>query len=850
MFYIFVSTMFRPTFAPSLIIVESPAKCAKIEKYLGAGYKCMASYGHIRELPSLECIDIDNRFQVQFKMTDNKVKLANLEKIKKAVRTAREVILATDDDREGEAIAWHLCEVLGLNVATTQRIVFHEVTEKALTEAIRHPRTIHMPLVSAQRTRQILDVLVGFKVSPALWKFISKPKGRKHVLSAGRCQSPALKLVYEHSRKRETAVSQITYCITGTFTPAHISFPLSTSFDSEEDVVSFLSESARFSHTFHREKATHHTRTPPRPFTTSRLQQSASNSLHFSPKETMSLCQTLYENGYITYMRTDSSAYSEEFWEMAKHWIERHLGEDFFFHHGEKETPRTAVKTNTADADAPREAHEAIRPTNLDMLFLPDEMGVREKRMYQFIWKNAVESCSTSAQFSRICHIISAPQGREYKLSVEQPVYEGWLKVGKYIQFQISSQKEAADHSSHLREEATVTATQCDEGLDADADADYEHVVVPGAVVPYEDRLNYLSLIPCGSEVSFHHLHSTPVQKGILPHYTEAKLVRLLEEKGIGRPSTFSSLVDKIQERGYVKVENVAGTKYDCKEYSLHAGKGDIDVQVVQKEFGAEKRKVVIQPLGVVVMEFLNEHFAPLFRYEYTSAMECGLDAVAKEEQDGVSMCASCNAEVDALIGQLNDTHKMEYVVDEQNTYIIGRNGPVLRHVEEKEGKELVSFHSVKKDLDKGKLERGEYEAEDIVDDETNDLNDPTKSRVSIGRYEDKELFLRKGKYGWYALWGKNTRSLRTLGNRPIVNVRFEEVVSELNQGSKMVREISANLSIRRGERGDYLYYKTPKMKKPIFKEVRSFATDVRQDYRLCRLDVLKVWAKEKYGLE
>lgn len=830
----------QPTaFAPSLVIVESPAKCAKIEKYLGAGYKCMASYGHIRELPSLDCIDAEHDFQVRYTMTDNKVKLANLERIKKAVRTSREVILATDDDREGEAIAWHLCEVLGLNPATTQRIVFHEVTEKALAEAVRRPRTIYMPLVSAQKTRQILDVLVGFKVTPVLWKYVSKPKntrGNKHVLSAGRCQSPALKLVYDHHCEREKRVGHTYYKVTGYFTPAHAPFVLSTPFEEETDVVAFLNESMGFIHEYQREKATQHTRAPPLPFTTSRLQQSASNALHYSPKETMNLCQTLYENGYITYMRTDSSNYSEEFWEMAREWIGRQWGEDYFVRRGEKSDATADTDTDTPDAT--REAHEAIRPTHLEVLHLPDEMGVREGRLYQFIWKNAVESCMAAALFSRTKHLITAPQFRKYEFIVESLVYEGWLNVSKHVHLQNATRKPS--HSGiHIAEPDEDPNIEITEGPEQAVD-----------VVAYEDKWNYLSLIPSGSSVSFHHIQATAHMKGTLPYYTEAKLVRMLEEKGIGRPSTFSSLVDKIQERGYVKVGDVAGTTYECREYTLPSGAKEVVVQTVQREFGREKRKMVIQPLGIVVMEFLNEHFAPLFQYDYTSRMEGGLDAVAKGHANGVEMCALCNAEVDALIGQMNATHKIEYSVDENNTYMIGRNGPVLKHVEEKDGKEVVSFHSVRKDLDREKLERGEYALEDVVEDETNDLHDPLKSRVALGQYEDKELFLRKGKYGWYALWGKNTRALRTLGNRPIENIRLEEVIAELNQGSKVVREISANLSIRKSNRGDYLFYKTPKMKKPIFKDIRSFGSDTQLDYHHCRLDLLKSWVREKHGLE
>ena len=305
---------------PTLVIVESPAKCKKIESYLGSGYECVASFGHLRKLKSLSCIDIENNFKPKFEIVDDDKKQKHVDFLRKKIATSYEIVLATDDDREGEAIAWHICDLFKLPVETTKRIIFHEITEKAIQSAITHPKTIDMKKVNSQIARQIMDLLVGYKISPMLWKLITK-KSESGGLSAGRCQTPALKLVYENQLEIDNSPPKTVYNTTGHFTTNFIPFELNKQFDFEDEISSFLEESVNTEHIFTRTNPTKIFKQPPEPLTTSRIQQLASNEMHISPKETMKICQTLYEQGYITYMRTDSKKYSSEFLEDVKRYL-------------------------------------------------------------------------------------------------------------------------------------------------------------------------------------------------------------------------------------------------------------------------------------------------------------------------------------------------------------------------------------------------------------------------------------------------------------------------------------------------------------------------------------------------
>ena len=784
----------------SLVIVESPAKCKKIEEYLGPGYKCIATYGHLRELPSLKNIDIENNFKPTYIIIDNAIKKKQIEILRKEIKKADEVILGLDGDREGEKISFCVAQLFNLDINKTKRITFNEITETAIRNAIQNPRTIDMNIVNAQQARQILDVLVGFKVSPVLWKLVSQPKGKDNALSAGRCQTPALKLVYENQKEIDESTERKVYNTTGYFTNLNLPFELNKQIEDEDDMIDFLDKSADFSHIYTCSQPIKVLKQPPEPFTTSRLQQVASNELHYSPKETMRICQLLYEGGYITYMRTDSKTYSVEFMDSAKEYIRKTYDAQYI---GQlldgkcddnivKDAVKKRSKKKENKTEFAQEAHEAIRPTNISLQNLPEEMDSKEKKMYKLIWTNTLESCMTPASFYSITASISAPENSKYSYTTELIDFPGW----KIVENKFSRENK-----------------------------DYQ----------------YLQIITSNVAIQHKKIYSKVTIKGSKSHYTEAKLVQLLEEKGIGRPSTFSSLIDKIQERGYVKKEDIKGKEIICRDFELEDG--EICEIQNKREFGNEKSKLVIQPLGIIVMEFLDKHFNKLFNYEYTSLLESALDKIAKGEIIWFEVCSSCNKEVDNLIELIKDETKIEFQIDDNNTYMIGKYGPVIKCVEEKDGKEEVIFKSVKKDLDISKLKIGEYELDDIIEQ-----NKTGNIQYNLGKYEGKDVILRKGKFGLYTSWGDNSKTLKELGNRPIENITIEEVIAILEKGSGIVRVINTNLTIRKGPKGDYIFYKNSKMKKPIFYDIKSFTTETKEDYKTCDINILKSWISEKYN--
>ena len=825
---------------PVLLIVESPAKCKKIEEYLGPGYKCLASFGHLRELPSLECINFQDSYRPTFKIIDNAQKKKQIITLRNAINDSSEVILATDDDREGEAIAWHLCQLFDLNVERTKRIVFHEITESALKKAIQSPRTIDMHLVEAQQCRQILDLMVGFKVSPVLWKYISR--NAENSLSAGRCQTPALKLIYDNQQEIDHNPSTKIYNITGYFTSKNIPFELNTSIENDEEkVTDFLNDSIDFSHLYSCSQPTKGYKVTPEPFTTSRLQQVASNELHYSPKETMKLCQTLYEAGHITYMRTDSKIYSEPFVESAKTWIGKEYGDAYFSENPEQLTCRSEEKPvkkskgkekeKEKEKNLAQEAHEAIRPTHIEIKSFGEDsnLGPKERKMYSLIWRNTVESCMSRASYFSVTASITSPKinGLEktckYSYSCEKMDFLGWKIVSK-----------KSDSAS-------------------------------------PDYFQYLQTLGQNKPMPYQKITAKTSLKNQLLHYTEARLVQLLEEKGIGRPSTFSALVDKIQERGYVKKQDVQGKSLVCNDYELSAG--EIYETEVTKEFGNEKNKLVIQPTGIIVLEFLMRHFSDVFNYDYTRMMEEDLDQIAKGIKLRPQVCKMCDETLEEKMLVLKeDTRekKLEYAIDENHFYIIGKHGPVIKKVESKSKKGSkkpnVSFLPLKPNIqiDLSKLEKGGYTLSDLTDTDT-DKKDGRKKKDEkpLGEWEGNPVYLKKGKFGLYLCFedrekGTSTKSLSSFGNRPLESITWEQIKDLLeqgedsnNNGSGLIRKITDSISIRKSKKGeDYLFYKTEKMKRPQFFDIKKFGQEFKEmDYQTCDLGLLLQWIKDKYSI-
>ena len=786
---------------PSLVIVESPAKCSKIQQYLGNCYKVIASYGHLRELNSIKNITFNNNNTVdlKFDIISNKIKRKQIEVIKNEIKKCDEVILASDSDREGEAIAWHICQLFNLDVNKCKRIVFNEVTETAINHAIKNPRTINMDLVHAQQARQVLDLLVGFKISPVLWKFITY--NAKNSLSAGRCQTPALALVYDNQIEINEQEKKKNYNTIGYFTTLNLPFELNKRFEKEAELSKFLELCKTHDYLYKCTAPTKVNKTQPEPFTTSKLQQTVSNELRYSPKETMKLCQSLYEGGYITYMRTDSKTYSKDFVDSVKPYVlsnydAKYLRNDIDTLVSNSKPPTKKKSTSKSTKKAlTQDAHEAIRPTNILTTCLNGKVGNKEARVYKLIWENTLESCMSKAVYHSIKSTVSAPNELLFQKNTEQVYFPGWNIV---------------KNKNKLK----------------------------------NDDFVYLQTIPNDTIINYRRIRSTVTITNMKSHYTEAKLVQLLEEKGIGRPSTYSMLLDKIQERSYVKKEDIAGEKIECKDYELLDN--TIKQTTEERVFGNEKNKLVITSLGMIVMKFLREHFSELFKYEYTKNMEDDLDIISKGEGNMYTLCNDCNQSMENLISNLRGKAKVEFKIDDNHTYMVGKYGPVIKCVENTDdNQETISYKSVKHNIDLKKLENQEYAVADII----LDLSDKKNDNI-LGVYDNENVFLKKSKYGIYIQWGKNTKSLKPLKNKNMETITLEDVLPFLESGSNIVRDITENISIRNGPRGHYIYFKTAKMKKPKFFDIKKFNLQYTElDYTTCDIELFQNWCKDTYKI-
>lgn len=815
-----------------LLIVESPSKCAKIESYLGEKYKCVSSKGHIREIDGLSNINVKDQFQIEY--TTIKEKKDHVDALKKTVAKypAANVLLATDDDREGEAIAWHICQVCGLDVLSTKRIVFHEITQPALLEAVANPARINLSLVAAQQARQVLDMVVGFKISPLLWRHIGG--NRKNALSAGRCQTPALRLVDDHHVAYKTAISRgacQVHRVAGTFTNKCLQFQLETDFASQEDLAKFLELSKTFEHRLSLSPARPSTKSPPKPFNTSRLLQIASNQLRLSPKTTMNLCQTLYQSGLITYMRTDCQKYSRVFLEKCATYIRSGFGDERYV--GE------FAPLELIDASMP---HEAIRVTNLALQKFtnPDAHLVR---LYGLIWRNTVASCMSPAKYSVVDACITAPKApslsaaAKYKYIVETPLFLGWRRL----------------------EISDATETQSgDSGL-----------------------LMYLEQIAkSGKPVSWSLIESKVAMDSRAPsHYTEASLINALEELGIGRPSTFSTIVETIQERGYVRKTNVPGIRQKCVEWKLRPDA--LEKLESDRIFGEEKDKLIIQPTGELVLEFLLKHFDDCFSYGYTKSMEDELDAVASQP-DSIAMenwhqiCKRCFDDITERSKPLARQAKQTFSLADSSEYVLLFNsyGASLKRTAEN-GKIEYAKVRTDADIELEKAKRGEYTVAELIWREDNGC---------LGTYQGHSVYLKKGKYGPYAEYGdvddKQTVNLKTIQksqqdivlNDVVGLIRKKqsvvpeqdaaamflpvggEVATNWDRGytiektpptanEKAVRALRPDLSIRKGKYGNYIYYKTSEMANPEFYSLKPI---IKRWQEMADLELI-TWIENTY---
>jgi DNA topoisomerase I len=744
-----------------LVIVESKAKCKKIESWLGYGYKCVASFGHIRKFENgLKSIDIKNNFYPSYKLDPSKARYTKI--LKDNIKKADEIILATDDDREGEAIAWHICKEFNLNIHTTKRIIFHEITKKAILKAIQAPTIVNLNKVHSQQARSILDLIVGYKITPFLWENISR--NSKNKLSAGRCQTPALRIIYDREKEIQLSKPKKVYETFGNFSPKNIEFKLNKNFKKESTVNSFLDKSIKHKHILTKKEKKIITKHPPIPFTTSLLQQKSSNSLNFSPKQTMRYAQNLYEGGFITYMRTDSKSYSPEFIKKAETYINDKWGKKYI---SNKLKTITNGNSDQKKDDNAQEAHESIRPTDLKgFIEEKDKIGPREIKLYKLIWNNTVESCMSSATYKTISASISSPEKPLYKNTEELVIFPGWKIVRGY-------------------EETN-------------------------------EKYDYLFSIKEGTIINMNLIESKVTIKDLKPHYSEAKLVQLLEKKGIGRPSTFSSLVEKIQEREFIKKQDVEGKCIKCVNFKLE---NDSITQIESnKIFGNEHNKLVLQPLGEIVLEFLLKHFEELFNYDYTKNMNERLDIIEKGNSIWHNLCDDVYKQIKLLSNNIKPEKKM-IQIDKYHHYMIGKFGPVIKY--EKEGN--IEWKSVIKNIDLKKLENGEYKIEELIEKGTS-----MKGR-NLGIHNDKEVLLKNGKFGYYINYNNKNKSIKHM-TKDFNEITLEDVVDLLDNkkttNPNIIKIINDELSIRKGKYGPYVMYKKPDMKKPKFISLKKTKVD------------------------
>ena len=738
----------------NLVIVESPAKAKTIEKFLGKGYTVKSSFGHIRDLKKKGLgIDIENGFVPQYEISADKKKTVS--ELAAAAAKAQTVWLASDEDREGEAIAWHLAETLGLMPERTRRIVFHEITKTAILDAIEHPRDIDMNLVKAQQARRVLDRLVGFELSPILWKKI-QPK-----LSAGRVQSVALRLIVD--REREIAAFEATpyFRIEGTFLTEGSKRPvkavLDRKFDTEAEARAFLEQCIGASfHVASVERKEAH-RSPAPPFTTSTLQQEAARKLGYSVSQTMSIAQRLYESGLITYMRTDSMNLSSLALGTTKEKVTELFGAEY-----------SKVRNYHTKTKGAQEAHEAIRPTYVSNMEI--EGTATEKRLYNLIWKRTVACQMADARVEKTDVAIASDRFAErFLVSGEQILFDGFLKV--YI-----------------------------EGRD-DEESEEQ------AVLPKMEQ---------GQALGCTGISALQRYTQHLPRYSEASLVKKLEELGIGRPSTYASTVSTLTTRGYIVKGDKPGVAQTCCE--LHLKDGQITRTEKKEISGAEKKKLLPENIGLVVTDFLAANFADILNYGFTAEVEESFDKVAKGRMRWDKVISDFygpfHKEVDESLQDREHTHAERVLgVDPKSgkpvIARIGRFGPLIQKgTSEDPEKQFVS-------LNKGQL------IENITLEEALQLLSLPRT---VGQYKGSDITTAIGRFGPYVKYDGKYVSLAK-GQDPYTLTEAQAIALIEDSQEKSVKKVisefpGSGIQVLNGRYGPYLKkgkdnYKIPKKKDP-----------------------------------
>lgn len=726
----------------NLVIVESPAKAKTIEKFLGKDFTVKSCFGHIRDLAKGdEAIDVKNNFKPHYEVSPDKKGI--VAELKKLSDGAEIIWLASDEDREGEAISWHLSEVLKLDEKKTRRIVFHEITKTAILEAIENPRKIDKNLVDAQQARRVLDRLVGFELSPILWK---KIKGN---LSAGRVQSVAVRLIVEREREINNFNSSFSYKVTAQFNTGGrvMNAELPKRFDTLEEAEVFLNKCIGATFTINNLEVKPAKKSPAPPFTTSTLQQEASRKLSFSVSQTMMVAQKLYEAGLITYMRTDSVNLSELALNTSRKVIGEMYGSEF------AQTRKYTTKSASA-----QEAHEAIRPTYFENKTV--DIGKQEQRLYELIWKRAIASQMADAQIERTIATIGISTTNEVLIATGEILkFEGFLKV--YLE---SSDEEADDESSTM-----------------------------------------LPPIKVGETMMLKQMEAVQRYNKPAARYTEASLVKKLEELGIGRPSTYAPTISTIQKRGYVLKEDREGKERIINVITLQSNKVSKEEKV--EKYGYEKSKLFPSDIGMIVTDFLQKHFGDVMDYNFTATVEKEFDEIANGMLVWSKMIETFYKPFIADVKKTSETAERQSgermlgidPVTGKNVYVkVGRFGPFAQLGEGTED-EKPKY---------GKLRAGQL-VESITLEEAMEL---FKLPRVVGEFEDKEMKCSIGKFGPYIVHDNKFYSIPKPDDAYSIDAeKCIEIIKNkrIVEANKLIKEFSedSNLKILNGRWGPYIVY-------------------------------------------
>jgi len=797
-----------------LIIIESPGKIKKLSSILQSisyetrfeetptNYEVIATLGHITEFDDdmnsicLDTEDIEHFADCRYKIISKKRSI--VKKIKEKINSGYEVILACDRDREGEKICYEICKLCKLSIQDTKRIIFNEITETAIRVSLQNPQRINMNMVQSQEARQILDTVIGFTISPILWKQenITQQQKTKTRLSAGRCQSCVLKMVYDKymSSSSVELESRTQFRITGYFTKMDIPFTLNKILVDIDEVEDFLHNSRNFNHTFifssnnnnennennennkkdnhtcDNKKSKKETINQPEPLITSTLIQFSP----FSPTKTMEYAQELYEGGHITYMRTNVKKYSIEFINCAVKWIMKNNHNDERFLNSAEKLKEITISSNLQEETEEIEAHEGIRPTDLDVEE-PRGINTDVLRVYKIIRKISIQSCMSPSIYNVITTEIQAYDNLKFINECKTCLFMGFEAFDKKL--------------------GTTSSSSCVNEKDEDAYTFLNNISGYYGEKPL--KINYSKIIA----------------DEIIPkterHLTERELVKKMENYGIGRPSTYSIFIDKIQKRNYVIKTNIQGKEITTTQLFITYSSAfpEIEKRCLVKLVGEEKDKLLIQPVGILVIEFLNSNFSSIFDYNYTKKMEEGLDDILKGKITKKIFCMSFFKEFRCLVENTCENFQT-------NNILIGCQEEKLNTI-------------------------------------------PTEKLIGV--YKEQNLYIKNGKYGIYFEYGNNNYKIIFDENNKFPenwedwwnnDIDINEAMNYINNFNTkptanekgFIRKINETACVRSGKYGDYIYFKTKNMKTPKFFNLSTF----EEDYKTCNVNILIEWLKRQ----